>query len=130
MHYSVGAIIKNKNGQYLLIDRMKEPLGFAGLAGHIDEGESPLESLIREIKEESGLSVIGTPKLLLEEELNWNSCSKGINSHYWYLYECDVEGQVVENTRETKSIGWYNKNQISELNLEPVWNYWYNKINL
>ena len=41
MHYSVGALIK-KEDKYLLIDRVKPPLGFAGLAGHIDEGESKI----------------------------------------------------------------------------------------
>ena len=44
MHYSVGALIK-KDGKYLLIDRVKPPLGFAGIAGHIDEGEDEIKAL-------------------------------------------------------------------------------------
>jgi ADP-ribose pyrophosphatase YjhB (NUDIX family) len=56
MHYSVGAVIK-RDGKYLLIDRKKPPLGFAGVAGHIDEGEDEIQALFREVEEESGLKI-------------------------------------------------------------------------
>ncbi len=46
MHFSVGAVIE-VGGKYLLIDRDMEPFGFAGIAGHIDEGETPEEALFR-----------------------------------------------------------------------------------
>lgn len=46
MHFSVGAAIKNGE-KYLLIDRAIPPWGFAGPAGHVDEGESETESLGR-----------------------------------------------------------------------------------
>ena len=71
LHYSVGAIIK-KDGKYLLIDRVFPPFGLAGLAGHIDEGESPEQTIVREVEEESGLKVLKS-KLLFEEEKN-NKC--------------------------------------------------------
>lgn len=40
MHYSAGALIR-RGDKYLLIDRAKPPFERAGVAGHIDEGESP-----------------------------------------------------------------------------------------
>lgn len=125
MHYSVGAIVK-KGEKYLLIDRVKPPYGYAGLAGHVDEGESPQDALVREIREESGLNVVSFSKLY-EEELDWNSCSKGVGVHYWSLYHCEVEGEVKRNTAETKAIGWFTKEQIKKLDLEPVWKYWFEK---
>jgi len=128
MHYSVGALIK-KDDKYLLIDRKIPPFGFAGIAGHIDEEETEVEALFREVEEESGLK-IKKYKLLFEEELDWNWCSKGVGVHFWYLFECEVEGEVKENYRETKSIGWYNKEQIKELKLEPVWEYWFIKLGI
>ena len=73
LHYSVGAVIE-KDGKYLLVDRVKPPFGFAGLAGHVDEGESPDATIVREIMEESGLKVVNS-KLLFEEEILWNYCS-------------------------------------------------------
>lgn len=125
MHYSVGAVIQ-RNGKYLLIDRVNPPFGFAGLAGHIDEGETPEEALQREVKEESGL-IVEEYRLLYEEERDGNICSKGIDVHYWYLYECIVEGEIKHNTKETKSIGWYTKEEIKKLTVEQVWTYWFTK---
>ncbi len=128
MHYSVGALIK-KGDRYLLIDRAILPFGFAGLAGHVDEGEIPRESLKREVKEESGLDV-GKCKLLFEEELDWNWCSTGMQIHYWYLYECEVTGKMKRSFEETKSIGWYTADEIKELTLEPAWKYWFEKLGI
>ena len=128
MHYSVGALIK-KDDKFLLIDRVKLPYGFAGIAGHIDEGESELKALTREVEEESGLKVT-EHALLLEEELDWNWCSKGIDVHYWYLFECEVTGELKRNYTETKSVGWYSKAEIKQLKLEPVWEYWFEKLKI
>lgn len=127
-HYSVGAVIA-QDGKYLLIDRAVPPPGFAGVAGHVDEGETPEEALIREVKEESGLDVIGS-KLLLEEMLEWNWCSKGVGKHYWYLYECEVAGTLKRSEEETKSAGWYTVPDIKTLPLETVWDYWFKKLKI
>ena len=125
-HCSVGAVIK-KDGKYFLIDRAIPPLGFAGIAGHVDAAESVQEALVREVEEESGFKVT-LHKLLFEEFLAWNWCSKGVEGHRWYLFECGVEGEVKQNYRETKSVGWYSKEQIQKLTLEPVWEYWFKKL--
>ncbi len=128
MHFSVGALIE-KDGKYLLINRVKPPLGFAGVAGHINEGESFEESLRREVKEESGLDVESF-ELLFEEELDWNTCRRGISVHYWYLFKCFVGGDIEQNINETKSIDWYTLEEIKKLELEPVWRYWFEKLGL
>ena len=125
VHYSVGAIIY-KDGKYLLIDRVNPPFGCAAPAGHVDEGEGAESALVREIFEESGLKVKNF-NLLDEEMLENNVCSKGIGIHYWYLYSCDVEGGVIWNKNETRSIDWYTPDQIKKLSLEPVWEYWFKK---
>lgn len=139
MHYSAGAVIESTQTgadstrtatdkkKYLLIDRAIPPLGFAGIAGHIDEGETAEESIFREIKEESGLEA-DSCELLFEEELDWNWCSKGVQSHYWYLYKCKATGELNRSKEEAKSIGWYTKKEIKELKLEPVWEYWFKKL--
>ncbi|MDD5489475.1 MAG: NUDIX domain-containing protein [Candidatus Moranbacteria bacterium] len=128
MHYSVGALIE-KNGKYLLIDRSNPPFGFAGPAGHVDEGETEIEALVREVREESGLEVKGF-KLLFEEYIEWNACKKGMQGHYWYLFGCETEGEVKKNDHEETSIGWYTREEIKKLKLEPVWEYWFRKLGI
>jgi 8-oxo-dGTP pyrophosphatase MutT (NUDIX family) len=128
MHFSVGALIE-QDGKYLLIERAVPPLGFAGIAGHVDEGEDERQAVVREVKEEVGFEV-RDPKLLFEEELDWNWCSKGVTSHYWHLFHCPVSGDLARSMRETKSAGWYSKEEIKNLTLEPVWEYWFKKLDI
>lgn len=128
LHYSVGAVIE-KDGKYLLIDRVKPPLGFAGVAGHVDEGESPDEAIIREVMEESGLKVSNI-KLIFGKEVLLGSCASGASTHKWWVYECETRGEVIFNEKETKSIGWYSIEEIKNLNLEPVWKYWFEKLKI
>ena len=126
MHYSVGAIIE-VGGKYLLIDRDMEPLGFAGIAGHINENESPEEALIRKVEEESSLKV-DKFHLVFEEEVPWNWCRVGVKTHYWYLFRCKVAGDPQNNPLASKTIGWYTPDEMKKLKWEPVWKYWFEKL--
>lgn len=126
IHFSVGAVIK-RGEKYLLIDNIH--YGFAGIAGHLDEGEEPAEAIKREVKEESGLQV-NNCGLLFEEFFDWNWCSQGITGHNWYLFDCEVNGEAALDIGEAKSIGWYNVEEIKKLDLEPVWKYWFEKLKI
>lgn len=128
MHYSVGAIIK-RGGKILMIDRTIFPFGFACLAGHVEEGEPAEEALKREIAEESGMSILNC-RLIIEEEVDGNVCSRDVAVHYWYVFECDCEGEPQIFSTEEKSIGWYSPEEIKTLSLEPVWKYWFEKLHI
>lgn len=125
MHYSVGAFVK-RDEEFLLVERLKTPYGFAGIAGHMDRGETKEETLIREVSEESGLTVKDY-NLVFEEEVKGNVCSRGVDTHYWYVFDCGASGSVKLNHLEAKSIGWYSPTKIRELTLEPIWEYWFKK---
>lgn len=128
MHYSVGALIE-RNGQYLLIDRAKEPFGLAGVAGHIDDGETPSDALRREVREEVGLEII-TAELLFEEEAD-NLCSRGVPVHYWHLFKCRVDGYVKTNQSEVLSCAWYSPYFLNIIGgLEPIWERWLKELNI
>ncbi len=127
LHYSVGAVIEH-SGKYLLIDRKEIPLGYAGLAGHVDDGEDFDNAIVREVEEESNLKIVNK-ELLFEEEILWNFC-KTAPSHKWRLYSCIVEGEVRQNIEEEKSIGWYTPDEMQNMNLEPVWRYWFEKLGI
>lgn len=128
MHYTASALIW-RDGKILMIDRAVFPLGFACLAGHIEEGETPEEALKREVLEESGLK-IKKHKLIFEEEVDGNECSRGVKVHYWYVYECECEGEPQMFPLEEKSIGWYSPEEIKTMNLEPIWDYWLKKMKI
>ena len=127
MHYSVGAIIKI-DGKYLLIDRAKTPFGFACPAGHIDEGETPEESLKREVEEETGLKIVNF-KLLFEAESR-GLCDRGIGLHYWYVYECETKGKITLELSGAKSIGLYTQEEMSKLKFEPAWVDWFKRLKI
>ncbi len=127
MHYSVGAIIRQED-KYFLVDRVSVPLGHACVAGHVDDGEDFDSALVREVKEESGFDVVKY-KLLFDEEVNKNNtCKKGVSVHHWRVYDVVVSGKPIKNDKETKSSGWYSKDEIRNLNLEHVWKYWFEKL--
>ena len=136
IHLSVGAVIRNAEGKILMIDRLKTPFGFACPAGHIDEGEAPDTALIREVLEETGLKVTSFKQYQINYSLDDFSdspqepCSRGINFHMWYVYEVEAEGEgeLIFKEDEVKSIGWYSIDEIKELKLESVWEYWLKKI--
>ena len=127
-HFSVGAVIE-REGKYLLIDRKNPPLGYASVAGHVDEGEEPEEALLREVKEESGFDVVSA-ELLFETFMPQNRCVYTIDAHQWYVYKVEIQGTIIHNIAEAKSIGWYTKEEISKLPLEPVWDQWFRELGI
>ena len=145
MHTSVGAIIKNKNGKILMIDRAAFPFGWACPAGHVDENETPKQAIVREIKEEVNLVIRHAAangvhanennnvnyKLLIHEYVDWNECAKGVKGHDWYVYEIkEWSGRMQRSKRETKGVGWFNVEEIKKLDLEKIWKYWFEKLKI
>lgn len=128
IHYSVGAFVR-RGDEVLLIDRNNPPYGLAGIAGHVDEGEEPGAAIAREVSEESGFALVSV-LLLKEEFVPLNTCSKGVNGHYWYIFGGEVSGDPIANLREVRSIGWYSVADLPQLNLEPVWRLWFEQLGL
>ena len=125
---SVGGILR-RDGKIYLIDRKYEPLGWASPAGHLEEGESPAEATEREFSEEIRLQV-HSGKLLVDEMVEWNNCWKSEGEgHYWYVFEMeDPGGEPVPNPEECKGGGWFAPEEFEHLTLEPVWRYWFEKL--
>lgn len=132
-HCSVGAVIRGEHDSILLISRKKPPLGFAGVAGHLEEYETPEEALIREIREETGLWV-AEKKRLFAAEMRDNECRHGVKIHIWHLFECRVVGEPHRNEEEAECMRWYSQYDIQDLAgkglLEPVWHAWFAKLGI
>ena len=123
-HFSIGAVIKKEN-KILLIDRKLPPPGYAGIAGHVDEKETPLEALNREVKEETNLNLVSHKLLFKKSIIAPEECVFKEKRHKWYVYECICEGEIKPEEKEVKSIGYYQKKHIKKLyknkGLEYAW---------
>ncbi len=126
-HFIVGIIVE-KRGRYLLMERNNFPYGFACPAGHIDKGETIEEARDRELKEETGL-IITDSKKIYTGVISINPCRyDGTYDHMTYIYKVKTKGRIKIDKGEFKSYGWYSKKEISDLSLEPMWSFVFNKI--
>lgn len=131
---SVGGI-DEENDRILMIFRRYEPHGWACVAGHIEEEESPEQALLKEYDEESGLEVRGF-QFLFDEFVPWNNCHRSNEGHHWWLYKVlKTRGEVKISEEETqidpktgKRWGWFTREEVAQLDLEPVWRYWFEKL--
>ena len=106
-----------KDDSYLMLHRVKKKHDinhdkWIGVGGHFESGESPEECLLREVKEETGLTL-----------KSW--CFRGIvtflcddcEAEYMCLYTAaDFEGELIECNEGT--LEWVAKDRVEQL---PIW---------
>jgi ADP-ribose pyrophosphatase YjhB (NUDIX family) len=91
-HTSVGMLVW-RDGNLLLIERARFPVGFAVPAGHVDGDQTFEEAVRRELKEEVGLDA--TDVVLIKEGRKKNPCRReGGAWHYWKIYQVTVSGDI------------------------------------
>ena len=106
-----------KDDAYLMLHRVKKYKDvnkdkWIGVGGHFEENESPDECVIREVKEETGLTLTkyklrGIVTFVLED---WGS-------EYMFLYTSDgFEGEIIECNEG--NLEWVKKSKVYDL---PVW---------
>ena len=98
---------------YLLQNRLKKDWpGFSLPGGHVEKGESIVSSVIREVKEETGLSIFN-PKLCGIKQFPVE------NGRYLvFLFIADeFEGEVVSSSEG--EMHWININNLDDYNLVP-----------
>jgi ADP-ribose pyrophosphatase YjhB (NUDIX family) len=136
-HFTASALIINKEGKVLLINHKKLAVWLYP-GGHIEEGETPDEAVVREVKEETGLdvniignldnnlsdqetdvSVLHQPYVILCEKI------KGGDEHYHIdlVYLCNIRREndikLHHNGRESSGIGFFGLKDINNINLFP-----------
>ena len=107
-----------RDGQYLLLHRTRKAVDenkdkWIGIGGKFEEGESPEDCMLREVREETGLRL-----------LSWRS--RGIVSfvsdewgtEYMHLFTGDAwEGELRADCAEGE-LAWVGKDELLEL---PIW---------
>ena len=97
--------------QYRSPDRYKKWSGYAFPGGHIEEGESLAESVIREVYEETGLT-IADPKLVAVKD--WEPEEGG--RYIVFCYKAtEFTGQL--RSSEEGEVSWVKKDQLEKLDL-------------
>jgi ADP-ribose pyrophosphatase YjhB (NUDIX family) len=119
-HMSVGVVIKNSNGDMVLIERAFFPPGFAPPAGHVDDHGSPEQAAVDEVREETGLHVSASDlqkTAIAGRRMDTNKCSRpGGDYHVWTVYEVTkFTGDIQADPTETKGAGWYSPTQVQAL---------------
>jgi ADP-ribose pyrophosphatase YjhB (NUDIX family) len=136
-HFTASALIINKKGEVLLVNHKK--LGvWLHPGGHVEWNETPDETVVREVKEETGLnvkiisdrdntlsdpkanvSVLHHPYVILCEKIN------GDNEHYHLdlIYLCKIENEenseIYHNPKESSDIGFFGLEDLNDINLFP-----------
>lgn len=105
---TVLCLIQNGD-EYLLQDRVKEDWkGYTLPGGHIENGESVVDAVIREMKEETGLTVLN-PRLCGVKQFPIK------NGRYlvFLFYADKFEGEVVSSNEG--SMHWISKDKLSDI---------------
>lgn len=95
-------------GKVLVQERIKTWKGLSFPGGHVDEGESFVDSAIREIKEETGL---GIKNLKSCGVVHWSN-NKTFDRYIVFLYKtADFEGELITEMGEGKNY-WISINEV------------------
>lgn len=116
-HESVGVFITNKKNQILFFERTIFPFAHSIPAGHLDTGESPLPAAIREVQEETGLTIENLT-LKSEEDVIGDKCRRGADNHKWHLYTASIgDSENVVINDEGKNPAWLTIEEVLEKDL-------------
>lgn len=104
-----------KNGKYLMLHRTKKENDinkdkWIGVGGKVEEKESPEECLIREVKEETGLTLLD-----YKLECVVTFVSTVCETEYMYVFtSSDFAGELIECNEG--DLEWVDKSKVMELN--------------
>jgi 8-oxo-dGTP pyrophosphatase MutT (NUDIX family) len=117
---AVGIITKEIDGQkqYLLISATKDFGEFTGFyypsGGHMEEGETEQQTIVREIKEELGLDV------KIGERIAETSGDIKDQVTYWWFCEV-IGGELTVQKEEIVNVKWFTEEEIkNEVKIWPA----------
>lgn len=106
-------IYDKENNRVLVQERIKSWKGISFPGGHVEDGESIIESTIREIKEETGLTISNLEPCGIIYLYNDETGDK----YFVFNFKTEVfEGELLERTDEG-NIFWVDKDDLENLNL-------------
>lgn len=152
-HRSVGVLIRDTTGRYLMFERTRPPVGVAPVAGHVDRHGGPEQAARAEVAEEVGLRVTA----LIPVAAGWrpNRCRRPTGGapagHHWTIYRATAAGTPSPASEEARNVRWVTPGELQALTdrtaahargeipaadfaaapgLEPVWVEWLHALGL
>lgn len=118
-----GAIILNKKGKVLGLERKDIPGAWQMPQGGLEEGESPLEAVKREVREETGikaknLELLSATSRLLAYELPPEARSKKTGRgqvQYWFLFRFIGQDEAITlgDQKEFRAWKWMSMDKLA-----------------
>ncbi len=104
-------VIRNSKGEFLMQKRSAAKGGDWGVTGgHPKSGETPMEGVITEVKEELGLDFSN------EKIVEFNSGCDGTVCYKMYLVNKDVDlKDVVIQEEELTEVKWFSKDELKHM---------------
>ena len=112
-----------KEHQYLMLHRIKKQSDinkdkYIGVGGHFERGESPDECLLREVYEETGLTLVSwQPRGIITFLYGGDASGEGGVIEYMHLYTATEFSGTLKECDEGELV-WIDKARVSDL---PIW---------
>jgi 8-oxo-dGTP pyrophosphatase MutT (NUDIX family) len=111
-HESAGIFIFNSDGKILFFELTKYPYGLTIPAGHCDRGEGFEDTVVRELREETGL-LINSVQFLANADIEGDSCSRGADAHRWHVFTGhDTSTQISMDASEGVNAVWLTLEEV------------------
>lgn len=112
----VGGLVRNAQGQVLLIERVKQPGVWTLPSGYLEPGETMYQTLQRELQEEANIiirpyGVIGLRQRQSQHEGN----------NFWILLRANyINGEPKADMMEVSRVSFFDLSDALSKNLTPV----------
>lgn len=118
-HFCVGVLVINKEERKIFVGHHIKSDHWMGAGGHMEAGESPLQTVIRECEEEIGLKVTEATLFDLThfDDVNRKSCKE----HYDFFYKVELSStpDLKADRGEFHEAGWYTFDEVLKKKLLP-----------
>lgn len=107
----VMVVIRNSNGEFLMQKRVESKGGDWGVTGgHPKSGETPIEGIITEVKEELGLDFSNENFILYDYGCDGKDCYK----MYFVTKDIDIDDITIQK-EELSEVRWFSMDELKRM---------------